>query len=155
MNYKDYPKNWHAVSRAIRSERAAGQCECAGECGQTHDVGRCAARHNWRAVYAGRRLLGYVQATHAPSEATRLARVVLTVAHLWRGPCWECQQRGVLCAIPEHLAAMCQRCHLRYDIPQHADTSRERRARRAGQIYLPGIEPLHAFLILTAKGQTQ
>jgi hypothetical protein len=62
-------------------------------------------------------------------------KVVLTVAHLWRGPCADHHAAKVKCGEPDHLKAMCQRCHLAYDLPQHrenaARTRRQRRRERA------------------------
>ena len=55
-------------------------------------------------------------------------RIVLTVAHL-------CQCEP-LCAIAEHVKAMCQRCHLRIDVElhvKHAASTRMRKKEKAGQ----------------------
>jgi hypothetical protein len=97
MDRRRYPDDWVAVSKAIRG-RAMGRCECSGECGG----------HS-----GGCRAINY----HAHPETG--SRVVLTVAHLWRGPCEEHNSRGFKCSDPDHLKAMCQACHLRYDAPQH------------------------------------
>ena len=59
------------------------------------------------------------------------SRVVLTIAHLDHTP--------ENCA-PENLRAWCQRCHLVYDAPHHAETrraTREQARRDAGQLTLP------------------
>jgi len=100
-----YPADWEDFSRRIRFERAKGQCECAGECAlhDGHDLffpvaRRCVERHGTLAQYAR-------------------GEIILTVAHLNRadGPC-KCNP---LCAINDHVKAMCQRCHIRYDIERH------------------------------------
>ena len=55
-------------------------------------------------------------------------RVVLTVAHLC--------QCSPLCAVAEHVKAMCQRCHLRIDVKlhiKHAASTRMRKKEKAGQ----------------------
>jgi 5-methylcytosine-specific restriction endonuclease McrA len=54
-------------------------------------------------------------------------RIVLTIAHLDHDP------RNNDDA---NLAALCQRCHLRHDAPQHASNARKTRARKAGQLTL-------------------
>lgn len=90
-NRRRYPANWRAISTRIRFDRAAGRCECAGECGTGH-AGRCPARHG------------------QPHPVTR-SRVVLTVAHLDHTP-ENCAETN--------LKAMCQRCHLAYDADLHA-----------------------------------
>ena len=107
-----YPEGWYEFSQQIRFKRAAGRCECEGECGlhQTHPgPRRCTEVHGaWADFAAG--------------------RVVLTVAHLC--------QCDPLCAIAEHVKAMCQRCHLRIDTElhvKHAASTRRRKKEKAGQ----------------------
>src|SRR6516225_10366818 len=92
-NRARYPADWPAISRHIRFTRAGGRCECAGECGTTHPP-LCEARHGQRSPYTG-------------------SMVVLTVAHLDHTP-ENCDEAN--------LKAMCQRCHLAYDGPHHAQT---------------------------------
>lgn len=89
-----YPKNWKIISDEIRFNRAKGQCECEGECGLHHDK-RCIERHNELARWAN-------------------GKIVLTVAHLNHNP--KDNRRN-------NLKAMCQRCHLRYDIRHHCCSS--------------------------------
>ncbi len=88
-----YPADWPAISARIRFGRAAGRCECAGECGTGHEA-RCPALHG------------------EPHPVTRSA-VVLTTAHLDHVP-EHCEDAN--------LRAMCQRCHLAYDAGQHRET---------------------------------
>ena len=108
-----YPKNWKAFSLSIRMDRAAGRCECTGECGLHRDnpgPRRCIEVHGHAAKWAK-------------------GKVILTVAHLDAkdGPC-KCPDP---CVKPEHVKAMCQRCHLRYDLPRHqANSAATRRAKR-------------------------
>lgn len=111
-----YPAAWKEISRRLRFGRAAGRCECSGECGSNHAADctggerRCAARHG------------------EPHPIT-LSRVVLTLAHL---PGRRIEQCG-----DGDLKAMCQRCHLRLDAAMHARhaslTAGEKRDRRRGQ----------------------
>lgn len=105
INPDDYPLDWTDFSKKIRFHRAGGHCECLGECGVEHGGGplfggsamRCGKKHG---------------------DEVGGKRVVLTVAHLNAdtGPC-SCDP---LCAIAEHVKAMCQACHLRYDRDRHA-----------------------------------
>ena len=110
-----YPPEWAEVSLAIRTLRAAGQCECTGECGlhRTHPgPRRC------------------VEINDHPAQWAK-GKVVLTVAHLCL-----CEP---LCADPQHLKAMCNRCHLRLDHPlhqRHAAETRRRAKELAGQLSL-------------------
>lgn len=111
MDRKKYPADWERIV-ALIGRRAAGRCECNGECGRDHR-GRCRARNG------------------KPHPKTG-SRVVLTTAHLWRGPCAPCHGRDEKCGKPGHLKAMCQCCHLAYDLPHHvAQRVRNRHAKRA------------------------
>lgn len=92
VDMKRYPENWRKFSDEIRFVRAGGRCECRGECG-LHSAHpgprRCVEVHGEPAKWAK-------------------GKVVLTVAHTCK-----CDP---LCANPEHVLAMCQRCHNRMDI---------------------------------------
>lgn len=93
-NRARYPKDWKALSLAIR-ERSGWRCECKGECGRGTHAGRCTNRHDEPAYGTG-------------------SKVVLTVAHLDHTP-ENCE--------PKNLKAMCQGCHLHYDKEHHAQTA--------------------------------
>lgn len=109
MQRERYPADWTAIVAAVR-KRSRGRCECQGECGR-HD-GPCGRRQG------------------DPLESG--ARVVLTTAHLWRGPCAEHAAAGVKCGDLTHLGHYCQRCHLSYDLPHHVANARAtRRGRKA------------------------
>ena len=100
-----YPADWRAISARIRA-RAGGRCECQGECGlhSTKGPRRCEERHGELAKWAR-------------------GNVVLTVAHLGDPSPENCAD--------DNLKAMCQRCHLRYDRPQHQqNAARTRRAKK-------------------------
>lgn len=111
-NAARYPAEWKAISARIKA-RSGGQCECAGECGlhrTTPGPRRCIERHGEPARWAK-------------------GRVVLTVAHLDHQP--------ENCA-DENLKAMCQRCHLRYDVPHHRATRRRTRHREQIELLAAG-----------------
>lgn len=108
-NRERYPEDWPAISRRIRFDRAQGRCECRGECGRGTHEGRCPNSHGGLAYGTG-------------------STVILTVAHLDHVP--------ENCA-DENLRAMCQGCHLHYDLEHHAETraQSQREAREAsGQL---------------------
>jgi len=105
-NAARYGDDWSAFSARIRFGRAAGRCECEGECGRGTHAGRCPNEHDGEAYGTG-------------------SRVVLTVAHLCHTP--ECR---------EHVKAMCQGCHLHYDKAHHAETAFRTREATAGQLPL-------------------
>ena len=98
-----YPADWKDVVGRIRA-RSGGRCECFGECGLHHDR-RCVERDRTPAWYAR-------------------GEIVLTTAHLDHTP--------ENCAMA-NLRHMCQRCHLRYDGPQHRENAGRTRDRKRGQ----------------------
>ena len=111
-----YPSDWEQISIDIRYVRAGNRCEW------------CGAEN------------------HLPHPVTG-SRVVLTVAHLGvdlpDGSPGD--KRNKMDCRPENLAALCQRCHLRYDIDEHVENSRVTRslkrhqaASEAGQLRLWG-----------------
>ena len=105
-NRHRYGKDWPEFSRSIRFGRAAGRCECEGECGRPEhldDDGRCLNVHGQPAHRTG-------------------SKVVPTVAHLCHTP--ECR---------EHVKAMCQGCHLHYDKDHHAENRRKTTARKQAE----------------------
>lgn len=110
-NAARYPKDWKRISASIR-ERSGGQCECEGECGlhrTTPGPRRCVERNGQPAKWAK-------------------GKIVLTVAHLNHQP-EDCRH--------ENLKAMCQRCHLRYDVEHHQRNARATRRNRkaAGELF--------------------
>lgn len=101
MDYTRYPADWHAISKRIRFERAKGRCEwCDAENGK-------------------------------PNPMTG-SRVVLTVAHLGmpQPDGTPGNKHDKLDVRDENLAALCQSCHLRYDIDEHVANAAETRRRR-------------------------
>lgn len=90
-----YPSDWPEISFNIRFLRAGGRCECTGECGR-HE-GRCEAH----------------QGQPHPVTGTK---VILTVAHLGFGTGDKHNKMDVRL---ENLKAMCQRCHLMFDLDDH------------------------------------
>jgi 5-methylcytosine-specific restriction endonuclease McrA len=113
-DWNAYPKNWKEISKQIRFERAGGKCEWCG-------------------------------AVNCQPHPITGSKVVLTVAHL--GTDFADGSKGdkhnKMDVRPENLAALCQRCHLRYDIDEHIAnrkiTLAKRRAEKiaaAGQLRL-------------------
>lgn len=92
-----YPDNWKEISLEIR-DRADGQCECTGEC----------------ALHRGNRCL---ELDHSIAQFAQ-GEVILTVAHMNHCKS-DCR--------PENLKAMCNTCHLRYDLNLHARNAFENR----------------------------
>lgn len=103
LDRERYPADWDAISLA-RREQAGWRCEWCR-----------VAQGAWRQGVKG-----------------TAYRVVLTVAHLGTphadGRPGDVQDK--MDVRPENLAALCQACHLRYDIDEHCQHAKETRARR-------------------------
>ena len=119
VDIKRYPENWTDISNYVRFVRAEGRCECTGECGKHTD--RC-------------------NATHGEPHPITNSKVVLTTAHLGTDTDDKHDKMDVR---PDNLKAMCQRCHLIFDLPEHmhnANVTRHKKrkaeAKNAGQIEL-------------------
>ena len=122
-----YPIDWHQLSAMIRFQRAKGRCE---QCGRPHgcDIvhlgdGRWfdEERGHWRND-SGRRARASAPAWASKprqlsfEDLAEIAiplpstRVILASAHLDHDPSNN---------DPSNLAALCQRCHLAHDRPEH------------------------------------
>ena len=145
MDRSKYPLDWEAFSRRIRVERAQGQCECAGECGADH-FGRCEARHGgyrivhlWqefeKLVASHEELIDFFGCFYADDYVT--SKIILTVAHLWKHGC---SYTPPYCTNEQHVKAMCQDCHLRYDQPQRRANAARTRRRKKNNLELFSIE---------------
>ncbi len=110
-----YPPDWPMISVLILA-RAGLRCECLGACG-LHRMNpgprRCIERDGEPAIFAR-------------------GKVMLTVAHLDS----TVGKGGFLDCHPDNLLALCQRCHLRFDMPLHRRNASLRRERESGQIRL-------------------
>lgn len=123
-----YPADWPAISLEVRS--AAGWCcEWCGaphlkviqRTGRWQQVGE--HRVDWKIVTSVLETTGLLEplgefVPTAGMKARRLryhglTKIVITTAHLDRDPANNDRA---------NLAALCQRCHLRYDIMQHVRT---------------------------------
>lgn len=138
IDYKNYPTNWHELSKEIRFTRAGGQCECTGECGRLHKVfvwGSfderivCQAKHGAIIKHQVHKLeLAEYENEHTGEMWRDGGKVILTTAHLCN-----CKPK---CGNPAHLKALCQRCHLQMDMPHHVRNARATRARKKGLMEL-------------------
>ncbi len=103
MQWDRYPANWKELSFARR----------------THAFWKC----EWCGVPNGTLCMGV---------KGKLYKVILTVAHL--GTPYPDGRPGdthdKMDVRPENLAALCQSCHLRYDLDEHIQHAKENRQRR-------------------------
>ena len=126
-----YPIDWPQVSRWVRFVRAGGRCEA---CGRPHG----GTVRTW-ATAAGGRGGGRPGARPGPrgplacpgrGAPVRTTRVVLAAAHLDHDPA-HCGRRH------RNVRALCQRCHLLHDRPEHRRRIRLtlRRRRALGDLF--------------------
>lgn len=142
MDKSRYPDNWREISERIRYERAGNKCEWCGVPNGALIL---------RSVEDGSR---YIISDddgvwHYPDgEAIRLSeipdeynmreketRVILTVAHLGapHADGTPGDKHDKMDVRDENLAALCQRCHLLYDMDEHVENRRRTRLERARQ----------------------
>lgn len=145
-----YPIDWIQLSALVRFDRAKGRCE---HCGRPHGA---SVRHlgdgrwydeeqQWWRDDRGRRLRGPSSPDRLPQQLRMVelaghsvfpvTRVVLASAHLDHDPTNNRQR---------NLAALCQRCHLAHDRPEHR---RQRWAtlfyrKAAGDLFLGAYQPV-------------
>jgi 5-methylcytosine-specific restriction endonuclease McrA len=115
-NRHRYPPNWRAIRLAIL-DRAENRCE------------QCRVpNHAWRNNATGQWTHDAGLAEAWGLDGDKIARIVLTVAHLDHAP----EHND-----PANLAALCQRCHLAYDADHHAKTAYRTRCVRktAGDLF--------------------
>lgn len=116
MQRERYPDDWEAISLAVR---AAAQWRC-----------------EWCGIAQGAQVIGRKGTPY---------KIVLTVAHL--GTPHDDGTPGdphdKMDVRRKNLAALCQPCHLRYDMPEHRRNAARNRFQRkidAGQQLLPLVE---------------
>ncbi len=131
INYKDYPPNWKEIRSRILA-RSGDKCE---HCGITNGfvfknengVKRPPGAQDWDMIHTRIR---YSQDSYAGSlKYHGFTRVVLTIAHLDHDKHnWNVQD--------DRLAALCQSCHLKYDLPRHVENRKYGRNFRKDQLKL-------------------
>ena len=148
MYYSRYPANWKEISLHIRVERAGNRCEWCGVRQGSVGARDMAGRFHGKAEIESMNpeqwdiLFGVGKEPH-------YINIVLTVAHL--GVPYTDGRPGnkhdkADCRL-ENLVALCQRCHLNFDRPDHlarAAATRERKRRdrevARGWVQIPLIE---------------
>lgn len=119
-----YGPLWPEIVTSV-NDRAMGRCECVGQCGDTHDGGRCGVPH---AALIRRRVdrgASWVLAAAVPPDDPsygKPARVRAAVAHL---------DHDIANHAMSNLALLCSRCHILLDRDQHRESRKRTDATRA------------------------
>lgn len=111
IDYKKYPKNWTELRAAVL-ERAKNKCEFCGV--QNYSFGVRHTDGSFREYSAMEVETGF-------EDGDKVIQIVLTVAHLDHDE----ENHDVKL---ERLAALCQRCHLRYDINEKKRRRKNKKA---------------------------
>lgn len=115
-----YPANWSEIARRIK-ERDGWRCKW---CGVPHGAYITGDLNS---------SVWYVAADERLIQDGRAVRVILTTAHLGapRADGTPGDKRDKMDVRDENLAALCQRCHLLYDLDEHMHNAAITRARKA------------------------
>lgn len=108
IDYKKYSPDW----KKIRAEILDRECDCCKFCGiENYAIGYRAGQGE----FIG---LSRMESEAWSEDGKKQIRIVLTVAHL---------DHDITNNDHDNLAALCQRCHLRYDSKHHAKNSKATR----------------------------
>ena len=139
INYKKYPKNWKTEIRPRILQRANHCCEFCGvknyAVGFREDNGNLfiPAYGNEYQDAAGQGKLSYKEAkdvaefNNENNTEGKYIVVVLTIAHL---------DHDINNNLDDNLKALCQRCHLNYDLENHKHNSNQTRLKKSGKLSL-------------------
>ena len=106
IDYKRYPPDWKQRRERVL-EREEHKCKFCGI--PNYSIGYRDNKDTWNEIPEGH--VGESEAEFAKADGYKIIKIILTIAHLDHDEeNWEVKD--------ERLAALCQRCHLRYDIPE-------------------------------------
>ncbi len=111
VDYKKYPKNWSEMRAAVL-ERANHKCEFCGV--ENYATGVRDADGTFHSVEG-------MALEAADVDGDKIIQIVLTVAHLDHDE----ENHNVKL---DRLAALCQRCHLRYDVDEKKRRRKNKKA---------------------------
>ncbi len=146
VDMKRYPANWKEITLRIK-RRDGWKCKFCkvfhGDWGYRDSNGTFIQVDKFALKNAGYQRPPFMIAC-TDGVTRKIVEIVLTTAHLGtakpdgspgdKHDKHDCRD--------ENLAALCQQCHLRYDIAEHvenASKTREKRRVEAGNVQLPGV----------------
>ena len=135
MDRLRYPDDWEEISARIR-ERDGNRCKWCGVFNGA--IGYRLAKGEFVQIAQSAAEVGW-EADALVLDGVKVIRIILTVAHLGapHADGTPGDKHDKLDVRDENLAALCQRCHLRYDLKDHLRNAAETRRRKrllAGQI---------------------
>ena len=106
IDYSEYPKNWHSEIRPEVLKRAKDCCEFCGAPNHQLIYRPEKGKAAWKLAPEGH------ESDAMALDGVKFVKVILTIAHLDHD---KLNHNVEL----DRLAALCQRCHLKYDIKNH------------------------------------
>lgn len=110
INYKEYPANWKTEIRPFVLKRAGNCCEWCRVPNYAIIYRPEKGKSHWKLAPEGH------EADTMAMDGVKFTKIVLTVAHLDHDK----ENHDVKL---DRLAALCQRCHLLYDLPRKRKSS--------------------------------
>lgn len=120
INYKDYPKDWKEIRKRILL-RADNKCEFCGA--PNHELIWRDKMGKWQLAPEGH------EADAMALDGFKFTKIVLTIAHLDHDK----HNHEIT---DDRLKALCQKCHLGYDLPRHVENRKYGRNFRKNQTTL-------------------
>lgn len=117
IDYKEYPENWFTVIRPSVLARAKHCCEDCGAPNHKFIYRPFKGRLDWKLMPEGH------EADALGLDGVKFTKVILTIAHLDHD---KLNHEVKL----DRLKALCQRCHLLYDLKHHIENRKFGRKHR-------------------------
>src|SRR3990167_10311144 len=111
IDYKEYPPNWKTEIRPAILKRAENKCEDCGAPNHAIIYRPHKGKSDWKLFQEG------MEAEAMSLDGIKATKIILTIAHL------DHDKRNHDISM-DRLKALCQRCHLRYDMNHHKDNRR-------------------------------
>ena len=119
INYSDYPDNWFTEIRPRILERDGNCCKFCQAPNYALIYRPEKGKTDWKPAPEG------MESEAMALDGVKFTKVILTIAHL---------DHDHNNSVDENLGALCQRCHLKLDINQHANNRKYGRKWKENQI---------------------
>ncbi|RZJ89981.1 MAG: hypothetical protein EOO20_09510 [Chryseobacterium sp.] len=122
INYKEYPKDWRVIRERILT-RAEHKCEFCGIPNHIFILRTGKGINDWVLWPDG------MESEAWTADGLKATRIILTIAHLDH-------DKTNHQVSDDRLKALCQKCHLQYDMPRHVANRKRNREVKRGQLNL-------------------